>query len=296
MVRYSELIPILLAAVLGYVGKLAQDQWAARQERRRSQAQQWAHDRQRYLLPLAGAARHLHERLTCLAQTYRGGTCAPGTAASFSRDFRELYALSDEELHGLWNLDAADPNRRRRDPDTVQRVRTRMCRELNYATSSLYLAARYLARAGLVRQLLDDDRSSLPRAAISDVTERLQAVTDALQGATGAGLASEQQDSIGEIMRTADDRVFSQYEFRRRLLEVPGWEQFTALLTFFITENDDPAHPGAARFGAKVDHEVRATVQALRRLEATLRRLTAHDSPRGYTSAPVADGPLPAPW
>jgi hypothetical protein len=65
------------------------------------------------------------------------------------------------------------------------------------------------------------------------------------------------------MMLTPDGRVITQFEFRQRLLELPGWEQYTALLTFFITENDDEAHPNAARLDAKIDHEVLATVTAL---------------------------------
>jgi hypothetical protein len=57
------------------------------------------------------------------------------------------------------------------------------------------------------------------------------------------------------------------------LLEVPGWEQYTALLTFFITENDNiKDYPDAARFDPKVDNEVLATVTALGTLIASLDR------------------------
>jgi hypothetical protein len=45
-------------------------------------------------------------------------------------------------------------------------------------------------------------------------------------------LPTEQQESIGEMMLTSDGSVITQSEFRQRLLELPGWEQYTALLTF----------------------------------------------------------------
>lgn len=93
-------------------------------------------------------------------------------------------------------------------------------------------------------------------------------------------MPTEQQESIGEMMLTPDGHVITQFEFRQRLLELPGWEQYTALLTFFLTENDDTkAHPNAARLNAKVDHEVLATVTALCTLIAGLDQITTVDEP-----------------
>jgi hypothetical protein len=293
MLRYSEIVTIALSAAVGYLGKIAQDWWTARQARKHGDRERWSADRQRYLLPLLGAARSLDDRLTQLAAVYRGARSGPFTARGLSGDFRELYLLSNAEIHSVYDFQRADPNQPRRDPDAVQRLRTRMCRELNFATSSLYQTARYLALAGLVGQVLEEGRTSLPAPAVTELRASLAAVKEALQGRTGAGLVTEQQDSIGEIMRTDGDRLVTQYEFRKWLLEVPGWEQFTALLTFFITENDDEDRPSAARFGAKVDYEVRATVRALRRLHATLDELTALETPRQYRAA-VEEAP--APW
>ena len=75
----------------------------------------------------------------------------------------------------------------------------------------------------------------------------------------------------------ADGKVLSHYDFRRRLLEVPGWEQFTALFLFFISEDNklniselDHHEKNRARFVAKLDHEVGATIEALARLETRL--------------------------
>ena len=66
------------------------------------------------------------------------------------------------------------------------------------------------------------------------------------------------------MMRASGGHVITQDEFRQRLLALPGWEQFTALMTFFLTEDDDVAgRPSAARLAAKIDYEVTATIDAL---------------------------------
>ena len=101
-----------------------------------------------------------------------------------------------------------------------------------------------------------------------------------LQGPGGAGIFAEQQESIAEMMSDSDGKVLSHYDFRRRLLELPGWEQFTALFLFFISEDNklDLSQLGnheknRARFVAKVDHEVDATIKALARLETRLTKI-----------------------
>lgn len=100
-----------------------------------------------------------------------------------------------------------------------------------------------------------------------------------LQGPGGAGIFLEQQESIAEMMLDPDGRVLSHFDFRRRLLELPGWEQFTALFLFYISDDDrlDGA-PGRARFVAKVPHEVQATTDALGRLDARLAEICARSS------------------
>ena len=61
--------------------------------------------------------------------------------------------------------------------------------------------------------------------------------------------------------------------------KLPGWEQFTALFLFFISEDDkleirhDDEHDKRARFIAKVCHEVRATTKALAQLNERLDRI-----------------------
>ena len=117
-------------------------------------------------------------------------------------------------------------------------------------------------------------------AADQEGLDRLIAEVGArLQGPGGAGIFLEQQESIAEMMLDPDGRVLSHFDFRRRLLELPGWEQFTALFLFYIFEDDrlDGA-PGRARFVAKVPHEVQATTDALGRLDARLAEICARSS------------------
>ncbi len=288
----GEILKVALIGTAGYLGKIGQDWLTARRAQTRAGQERWEQDKRQYYLPLVGAARALDARLTLLARIYQGREHqGPHTPAWLSRDFRELYLLAPDEIRDLYQ---ADPNKPRRDEAAAQRLRTRMCRELNFATSSIYLTARYLAVAGLARQALDDDHSGLPAELVSDLRQRIGAVSSGLTGQTEAGLAIDQQDSIGEMMRTDNGQVITQFEFRRRLLEVPGWEQYTALLTFFITEDDDvDGRPDAARFVAKLPFEVLETVRALRELGNTLDEVTTMENPRSRRSAPVTSEPDP---
>jgi hypothetical protein len=202
--------------------------------------------------------------------------------------------LSPETIGDLYGA-GTDPNQPRRDEYAVQRLRTRMNRELNFATSTVYRAARFLGWAQANRRLLDEGRNNLPAQPAMQLREQLMAVSEALQG-DGPGVPIEQQESIGEMMLTADGRVTTQFEFRRRLLALPGWEQYTALLTFFITEDDNTeTRPNAARFSPKVEHEVFDTINALRALIASLDQITALDGlPRPNQEIEVRQ--CPPPW
>jgi hypothetical protein len=155
------------------------------------------------------------------------------------------------------------------------------------ATSSLYWTARYLACARLVHLHLSGGGSSLNTADREGLDQLIADVGAGLQGPGGAGIFSEQQESIAEMMVDSDGKVLSHYDFRRRLLELPGWEQFTALFLFFISEDNklDLSQLGnhemnRARFVAKVDHEVDATIKALARLETRLTKICGlHEAP-----------------
>src|SRR5512132_2209092 len=155
----------VISVLVGYGGKMAQDWWTARREQQQADRALWSLQRQQFHLPLLAAARELEARLSELAAVYRGTSRRGFTPTSLSRDFRELYLLRPDELPDRDNaLLEADGNEPRRHDEPVQRLRKRMCYELNFATSSLYRTARYLAQARLVRQHLGGGGSSLAAA------------------------------------------------------------------------------------------------------------------------------------
>ena len=274
-----QILIVLVSTFIGFCGKWAWD-WrtARRAEKKEHQALRALHDQQ-FHLPLLDAGRQLQARLCELSDIYSDiymeepSTHSP---TSLSGDFRELYTLSSDEIVGLLEI---NPNEPRRDGKKVERLRRRMCYELTFATTALYRTARYLAYARLAHlhlsgggsTLEDDDRKCLDQL-IADVGA-------ALQGPSGAGIFSEQQESIAEMMVDSGGKVLSHYDFRQRLLELPGWEQFTALFLFFISEDDkleirhDDEHDKRARFIAKVCHEVRATTKALAQLNERLDKI-----------------------
>jgi hypothetical protein len=234
----------------------------------------WSLHKQQFHLPLLDAGRQLEARLSELADIYRGDS-ARHRPEDLSGDFRELYLLRRDQIPSLLDSDGNQP---RRHDEAVQRLRKRMSYELTLATSALYWTARYLAYARLVHLHLSGGGSRLDPADREGLDRLIGDVGNALQGPGGAGLFSEQQDAIAEMMVDADGKVLSHYDFRRRLLELPGWEQFTALFYFFISEDDEPDKKDRrARFAAKLDHEVAATVEALARLEDRLTEICGLD-------------------
>jgi hypothetical protein len=280
MAAADQILTVLLSAFVGYGGKWAQDWWTAKKAREKEDEALWSLHRQQFHLPLLDAGRQLKARLSELAAVYTGQP-SPHTPQSLAGDFRELYLLSRDEIPDLL---ASDGNQPRRNDQGVQWLRKRMCYELTFATSSLYRTARYLAYARLVHLHLSGGGSSLEAADREGLDRLIADVGTALQGPTGAGIFSEQQESIAEMMVDSDGKVLSHYDFRRRLLELPGWEQFTALFLFFISEDDKldiPEDDRRARFAAKVAHEVRATIEALARLETRLTEICGWSSARG---------------
>jgi hypothetical protein len=273
-----DLVTVLLPAFLGYGVKWAQDAWTARTARRKEDEALWSLHKQQFHRPLLDAGRQLEARLVELTCVYKGRSSAhsPG---SISGDLRELYLLRRDHIPSLLDSDGNQP---RRDDADVQRLRKRMCYELNLATSSLYWTARYLAHARLVQLHLSGGGSSLLPPVREELDRLIADVGTNLQGPTGAGMFSEQQESIAEMMVDAGGKVLSHYDFRHRLLEVPGWEQFTALFYFYISEDDEPnRNDGRARFVAKLDHEVRDTIRALARLRRRLNEICGWSSARG---------------
>ena len=279
----DQTLIVLGSTVVGYGVKWAQDWWTAKRAREKEDEALWSLHKQQFHLPLLDAVRQLEARLSELAAVYTGRP-SQHTPESLSGDFRELYLLSRDEIPDLL---LSDGNQPRRNDQDVQRLRKRMCYELTFATSALYRTARYLAYARLVHLHLSGG-SSLDTADREGLDQLIADVGAGLQGPGGAGIFSEQQESIAEIMVDSGGKVLSHYDFRRRLLELPGWEQFTALFLFFISEDDklhisglDERDQQRARFVAKVAHEVRATTEALARLETRLTEMCGWTSARG---------------
>jgi hypothetical protein len=266
----DQILIVLLSGFLGYGSKWAQDWWTAKRAQEKEDEALWSLHKQQFHLPLLDAGRQLKAKLSELADNYRGKSTRHKPGA-LSGDFRELYLLSRDQIP---NLLESDGNQPRRHDEVVQRLRKRMSYELTLATSSLYWTARYLAYARLVHLHLSGGGSRLDPADREGLDQLIANVGAALQGPGGAGIFSEQQEAIAEMMVDSDGKVLSHYDFRRRLLELPGWEQFTALFYFFISEDDEPdKDDGRARFSAKLDHEVDATIEALTRLETRLTRI-----------------------
>ena len=281
----DQILIVLVSTLVGYGGKWAQDWWTAKRAQEKEDEALWSLHQQQFHLPLLDASQQLKARLSELADIYRGKSTRH-TPESVSGDFRELYLLSRDEIPWSQETDEgpsildSDGNQPRRDDQAVQRLRKRMCYELTLATSSLYWTARYLAYARLAHRHLSGGGSKLETADREGLDQLIAEVGAALQGPGGAGVFTEQQESIAEMTVDSDGKVLSHYDFRRRILELPGWEQFTALFLFFISEDDqlDIAALGRhgqnrARFVAKLDDEVAATIGALSRLETRLTRI-----------------------
>ena len=276
----DEVLTYGLTAMLGYGGKAAVDSVRSWRARKRSDAELRSLHRQQFHRPLLDTTRDFQAAIDTIVEVYDGCPGAPSTPPKLAGDFRELFLLRPDQIPEDASVLDSDGNDVRRDPRAVQQLRRRMCYQLNLATSMLYRTARYLAQARLVQghlaagsSLAPDDQDALDR--------QLAAVRDALSGPTGAGIFSEQQDSIAEIMLGADGRILTHHDFRQRLLELPGWEQFTALFLFFVSEDDELREDGRARLYAKLDHEVAATAVELERLKQLLERICAEDAAEG---------------
>jgi hypothetical protein len=234
----------LLGAVCGAYFKAWFD---AKQAERRLRSEQ----QQKLLRPLAEAATTLRERLETLVGIYRNQRPElPFSPESLSSDFRELYMLSPDPV----DLGTSEGNVPRGDPRAVQRLRTRMAHNLNYAASSLYFTARYLGWAKRVSRGLKDGSLVLADNSRREANDLLKSVCHALQGQNGAGIPWEEQESIAEVIWNGND-VITYPEFRRLLLESPGWEQLMGLFRFFVD------------FKPKLDYEVSETAKALSALE-----------------------------
>jgi hypothetical protein len=275
-----------LGAIIGAVGAISLKEYLDRRSSRHKEYQtRW--------LPFSIAVRELKERFDDLTSIYKHpsppyswGTLkwkdSTGDEHVFpleSRDFHELYLLdiNSSPIYNFGEL-SVDPGERREDEHAVQKVRERI-HELNRATTSLYRTAKYLGYAQRVLKELMLDQLTIAESRREEMTKAILYVRTELNGTSpqnpGAGIIDDLQDLIGESMWGPDNSVISYYEFRERLLNPKGWEQFTDLYRFFVS------------FHFKLDTEVKKTREALALLAAALERAvgprqTIRFSPKGY--------------
>jgi hypothetical protein len=262
----KALVPIataILGGTAGYFVKI----WEIRYQERRTEASAWLKQKQTRWSPFLKSARELQARLEFLRGVYKRAPGMSFSPESLSADFRELYALSRAEIP---NFQECDPDAPRRNPVEVQRLRSRMCHELTFAESSVYITAVYLGRSEYVWRDLNQDVLTVPDEARKDMLRLVDDVRQSLQGKSGAGIFAEQQEYIGEAMWTPGDGVLSNLEFRNRILDLPGWESFKNLIRFY------------ADFGPKIEHEVKDTVAALGALVDRIDELRRSKDPRSY--------------
>lgn len=270
---YTELWKVLGTGSVGvWVGFLVK-KLEARAQIRRAEDDRWAQEKQSHWSPLLEAARDLKSRFRGLTRTYEDEkTSGKALHDGYPGNFCELYVLDRGKTYELdENLEAGDPITPRKDAYAVERTRARMCHQLTYAASSLYITAKYLGVAERVLRDLKEGALMLSGDARTGMADRIAKVRASLQGEhQAAGIYGEQQESIGEMV-WADPagRLITNYEFRKRLFE-PGWEEFIGLLRFFV------------HFHKKFEHEVAGTIEALAPLIDDVERLCDCQSKREY--------------
>jgi hypothetical protein len=260
---YAETIKLLGSGVVGALCGYVLKEIEIRNQDRRKKDDLWSTQIQNHWLPLLEAARELNSRFDELSRVYRKEWTNPFNPDDLSGDFRELYSLNRDK-----NWSQRDPNAPRKDGDAVQRVRTRMSHELNYAASSLYITAKYLGIAEQVQRNLRENLLIVSGDARNEMIRVISNVRGSLQGR--AGIFREQQESIAEIVWGPAGRVITNFEFRKRLLDLPGWEQFTNLFRFFVD------------FEPKVKYEVADTISSLLELEREVNQLSSCPSKKAY--------------
>ncbi len=251
-------------AVAGAVGAPFIKEWWERKHLRTTEKQvRWR--------PFLGAAQDFKQGLIDLKAKYQQKPLAAPwdrrpALPTEARDFVELLTLNQDPAPiDKWYDDLkTDPDAVRNDAGAVQRVRVRL-HELNCATNSLYKTAKYLGYAQRVRGELEQGRLICPQATRNQLIGLILNVRAELNGTSkdhpGAGVIMELQDSIGESVWSPDDRVISELEFRKSLLQTPGWEQYLELLRFFVALH------------LKLDSEVAKTITALDDLCPLLERM-----------------------
>lgn len=264
---YMEVAKLVLPAVIGAIGGYAVKFFEIDYQRNKAIKDTWRAQKTTHWLPLLRATTDLEARFKYLGDIFEGKPPVKFTPESISADFRELYMLTRDEIP---NLEHVNPNAARQNSDAVQRARTRVCHQLTFAESSVYITAAYLAHAEHAWRALTDDELNIPPTHGKHLLGRLHNVRQALQGASGAGLFLEQQEYMGQAMLLPAHTVLSNIDFRRKLFDLPGWEVFSNLLRFF------------AEFGPKLPHEIAKTIEALKPLQESLVELRDAPSKQKY--------------
>jgi hypothetical protein len=281
---YAEIAKVFVPGVIGIVGGYFVKKWEVKRQDHKVENDLWSTQKQSHWSPLLRATRELKTRFEFLRDIYLEKPGMPFDPKSLSGDFRELYMLSRAEIPYVQDC---DPNAPRKDEHGVQHIRARVCHELTFAESSLYITVKYLGNAEHVWRDLNEDLLNVPKDARDELMRLILNVRESLQGKSGAGIFHEQQEYIGETVWSTAGRVITNLEFRKRLFDLPGWEQFKNLLRFFV------------EFAPKLEYEVKDTIVALGDLEKQVDQLRSCPSKRDYEalrSSPRSNGLKIRPW
>ncbi len=248
----------LIGVVIGIVGGYFIRRWEVEKDL-------WSRQKQDHWSPLLRATQELKKRFEILSHKYERQL----GHESLTVDFCELYILRRDKINN--DLDPVyDPNASRKNENSVQNIRTRVCHELTFAESSLYITVTYLWNAEHVWRDMYEQRLILPNDARIEMMGLIRNVQESLQGPSGNGIFTEQQKYIGETVWSTAGGIITNLEFRNRLFDLPGWEQFANLLRFFV------------QFELKVKYEVADTILALGLLEVEVDHLCSCQSKKKY--------------
>ena len=160
--RYVDVLKVVVPALAGVAGGYGIKRWELSYQKRKTEDELWTKQRQSHWLPLLRATEEFRSRLEFLRDIYNQKLGMPFDPDSSSADFRELYAVNRAEMENPWTWDANAP---REDHHAVQNLRARMCQELTFAQSSLYIAVKYLGHAQLVWRDLYEAELIVPDSA-----------------------------------------------------------------------------------------------------------------------------------
>ena len=260
---YTEAMKVVGTVTLGGLAGVYLQRHKDRAQLQKENVERWSKERQYSWSPLLEAAEDFRARLIDLRHQYLDNLSNNIPLRNwYPGDFCELYVLDRDQIYKLdENLETADPISPRKNAADVESTKVRTVHQLNYAASSIYMTAKYLGAAERVLRALYEFKMMLPDRARPKIKELILNVRANLQGEGGAGIFTEQQEAIGEIVRDSSDRIITNFEFRKWMFD-PGWEQFTGLFRFYV------------HFHKKLDSEVQNTIDALKPLTDELERLT----------------------